>query len=99
MKVVLVGSGNVATILGKVIHSRGHEIVQVLSRNENHAKVLSSVFKCKYGSFKTTVYEPADIFILAITDTALYHLDQYIHLQNNVVVHTAGSVSKDVLKN
>lgn len=98
MKVVLVGSGNVATVLGKVIYGNGHQIVQVLSRNENHAKALASVFQCKYGSFKTSVYEPADLYILAITDTALYHLDQYVHFGNKIVVHTAGSVSKDCLK-
>lgn len=99
MKVVMVGSGNVATVLGKVIHTAGHEIVQVLSRNENHAKALAQTFNCSSGSFKSTGYKEADIYILAITDTALYHLDQYVQLGNKLVVHTAGSVSKDVLKN
>ena len=99
MKVALVGSGNVATVLGKVMHNAGHEIVQVLSRNENHAKVLAQIFNCSAGSFKSSDYEEADIYILAITDTALYHLDQYMQLRNKLVVHTAGSVSKEVLKN
>ena len=48
MKVVLVGSGNVATVLGKVIHNAGHEIVQVLSRNENHAKELAKEMEQKF---------------------------------------------------
>ncbi|MDB5223692.1 MAG: protein of unknown function DUF2520-containing protein [Chitinophagaceae bacterium] len=99
MKVVIVGSGNVATVLGKVIHSAGHEIVQVLSRNENHAKELALIFNCSSGSFKSTEYKDADLYLLAITDTALYHLDQYVQLGNKLVVHTAGSVSKEVLKN
>lgn len=99
MKIVIVGSGNVATVLGKVIHNAGHEIVQVLSRNENHAKELAKIFNCSSGSFKSTEYKEADIYLLAINDTALYHLDQYVHLQNKLVVHTAGSVSKEVLKN
>lgn len=99
MKVVLIGSGNVATVLGKVIHKAGHEIVQVLSRNENHAKKLAEIFNCSSGSFKSTEYKEADIYLFAITDTALYHLDQYVQLGNKLVVHTAGSVSKDVLKN
>lgn len=99
MKVVIVGSGNVATVLGKVIHNAGHQIVQVLSRNENHAKELAKIFNCSYGSFKSAEYKEADIYLLAITDTALYHLDQYLHLGKNLVVHTAGSVSKEVLKN
>ena len=95
----MVGSGNVATVLGKVIHNAGHEIVQVLSRNENHAKALAEVFNSTSGSFKSTPYKEADIYVLAITDTALYHLDQYVQLGNKLVVHTAGSVSKEVLKN
>lgn len=99
MKIVIVGSGNVATVLGKVIHNAGHEIVQVLSRNENHAKELAKIFNCSSGSFKSTEYKEADIYLLAINDTMLYHLDQYVHLQNKLVVHTAGSVSKEVLKN
>ena len=49
MKVVIVGSGNVATVLGKVIHNAGHEIVQILSRNENHAKALAQTFNCCGG--------------------------------------------------
>lgn len=99
MKVVIVGSGNVATVLGKVIHNAGHQIVQVLSRNENHAKALADKFKCASGSFKSTRYNDADIYMLAITDTALYHLDQFVQLGDKLVVHTAGSVSKEVLKN
>lgn len=99
MKVVIVGSGNVATVLGKVIHNAGHQIVQVLSRNENHAKALAQKFNCDSGSFRSTTYKDADIYLLAITDTALYHLDQFVQLGKKLVVHTAGSVSKDVLKN
>jgi predicted short-subunit dehydrogenase-like oxidoreductase (DUF2520 family) len=99
MKVVIVGAGNVATVLSKVIHNAGHEIVQVLSRNENHAKVLAQLFNCDSGSFRSSAYKQADIYILAITDTALYHLEEYVQLKNKLVVHTAGSVSIEVLKN
>jgi predicted short-subunit dehydrogenase-like oxidoreductase (DUF2520 family) len=99
MKVALVGSGNVATVMGKVMHKAGHEIVQVLSRNEDHAKELAGLFDCAFGSITSGDYKEADIYVLAITDTALYHLDQYIQLGNKLVVHTAGSVSKEVLKN
>ena len=98
MKVVIIGSGNVATVLGKVIHNAGHEIVQVLSRNENRATQLAQLFNCSAGTFKSTAYKPADIYLLAITDTALHHLEEYAPMGNKLVVHTAGSVSKDVLK-
>ena len=38
MKVVMVGSGNVAAVLSILIQKAGHEIVQVASRNADHAK-------------------------------------------------------------
>src|SRR5947207_701727 len=99
MKVVIAGSGNVATVLGNIIHQAGHEIVQVLSRNENHAKILAERFYCPSGNIRTSDYRDADLYLFAITDTALYHLDQYVHLGTRIVVHTAGSVPKDILKN
>ncbi len=33
MKVVIIGAGNVATVLGKKILEAGHEILQVVGRN------------------------------------------------------------------
>ena len=53
MNVALVGSGNVATVLGKVIHNRGYNIVQVISRNPDHAKKLALEFGCEYGDLKS----------------------------------------------
>ena len=98
MKISIIGSGNVATVLGKVIQKAGHEIVQVLSRNENHARSLAESFGCIWGSFRTGIYKNADVYILAISDNSLYHLDQYTSLGEKLVLHTAGSVSKDELK-
>lgn len=99
MKVAIVGSGNVATVLGKLIHHAGHQIVQVISRNEGHAKTLAEQLNCDWSSLHNPADNSADLYLLAITDTALYHLDQHLQLKNKLVVHTAGSVSKDVLKN
>ncbi|CAN5207018.1 DUF2520 domain-containing protein [soil metagenome] len=98
MKVVFIGCGNVATVLAEKISGAGHEIVQVLSRNENRAKQLATKYNAGYGSFRSTPYAMADIYIVAISDNALSHLDQYPSLGKKIVVHTAGSVSKDVLK-
>ncbi|MEO6674054.1 MAG: NAD(P)-binding domain-containing protein, partial [Ginsengibacter sp.] len=95
MKVVIIGSGNVATVLGKIIQNAGHDIVQVLSRNEYNAKTLAAIFGCVYGDYISTPYKDADIYLFAITDNALHHLDPHLQLENKLVVHTAGSVSKD----
>ena len=97
MKVVLIGAGNVATVLGKIIQSAGHDIIQVLSRNEYNAKILAGIFGCGYGNYISSAYRDADIYLFAITDIALHHLDQHLHLENRLVVHTAGTVAKSVL--
>ena len=97
MKVVIIGSGNVATVLGKIIQNAGHNIVQVLSRNEYNARMLANSFGCEYGNYLSAQYKEADIYLFAITDNALHHLNQHVQLHNRLAVHTAGSVSKDVL--
>src|SRR5688572_9924724 len=99
MKVVIVGTGNVATVLGKVIQNAGHKIMQVLGRNEHNAKMLADIFGCQSGNDIATAYQDADVYLFAISDNALHHLYQNVHLGNKLVVHTAGSVSKDVLNN
>lgn len=98
MKVVIVGTGNVASVFANIINNSGHKIVQILSREKNNAKNLAALFNCSYGSFALTPYADADIYILAISDTSLWNLGQYQHLGKKLVVHTAGSVSIEVLK-
>ena len=47
MKVVILGSGNVATVLSTLIKKAGHEIVQVVSRNRDHAVILASRYNAE----------------------------------------------------
>ncbi|MEP6595549.1 MAG: DUF2520 domain-containing protein [Ginsengibacter sp.] len=97
MKIVIVGSGNAATVLGKVIKRAGHDIIQVLSRNELHAKALADILGSKSGNYITTPYKNADLYLFALTDNALHYLYEHVQLENKLVVHTCGSVSKNVL--
>jgi predicted short-subunit dehydrogenase-like oxidoreductase (DUF2520 family) len=97
MKIVIVGSGNAATVLGKVIQNAGHNVIQVLSRNELHAKKLAGILNCEFGDYITTPYKNADLYLFALTDNALHHLYEHVQLEDKLVVHTSGSVSKNVL--
>ncbi len=97
MKVVIIGSGNVATVLSQLIVKKGHEVVQVMSRNIEHARVLGEQLGCPFSDFKGIPDLSADIFIIAVSDMALNECIQHFHFTDKLVVHTAGSVSKDVL--
>src|SRR5690606_12494739 len=50
MDIVLIGSGNVATQLGRALRLKGHRIVQVYSRNRSHAEDLASTLNAMHGS-------------------------------------------------
>ncbi|HXR83442.1 MAG TPA: DUF2520 domain-containing protein [Hanamia sp.] len=97
MKVVMLGSGNTATILCELIAKAGHDIVQIASRNEENAKTLASSYLATAASLKSPQFADADIYIVALHDAALDHFDMS-GLKNKLVVHTAGAVSINALK-
>lgn len=99
MKVVIIGSGNVATVLSTLIQKAGHEIVQVVSRNRDHAIVLASKYNADAVSLNEPEFAPADIYIMVLNDAALDSVEKLSALKDKFIVHTAGSVSKDVFKN
>jgi predicted short-subunit dehydrogenase-like oxidoreductase (DUF2520 family) len=99
MKVVMVGSGNVATVLCTLIEKGGHEIVQVVSRNVDHARALASKHKVGAVALNEPEFAPADMYIIALADVALDSIWKITGFKDKCIVHTAGSVSIEVLKN
>jgi predicted short-subunit dehydrogenase-like oxidoreductase (DUF2520 family) len=98
MKVVLIGSGNVSTVLGKLMLAKGHEILQVISRNENHAALLAKELGARADTDLQKINPEGDICVVAIADDALYTINNKLTVHDQLVVHTAGSVSKEVLQ-
>ena len=99
MKVVIIGSGNVATTLGRLIQRNHHTIIQVTSRNVEHAKMLGDELQCAYTDYNGALDKSADIYIIAVSDMALHECVHHYNIHDKLIIHTAGSVSKDVLKN
>lgn len=97
MKVVIIGSGNVATVLGRKIANAGHEIVQVFGRNEEKLRVVASYLKTACSSNLSKISMLADIYIIAVSDAAISSVASSLQLNDKLVVHTAGSVSKMLL--
>ncbi|MEO9004663.1 MAG: DUF2520 domain-containing protein [Ginsengibacter sp.] len=98
MKIVMLGSGNTATVLCEVIANAGHEIVQVVSRNEENAKLLAASYSATTATLIVPQLADADIYIVALNDAALDHVESIPGIRNKLTVHTAGSVSIDVLR-
>src|SRR5579863_8077172 len=98
MKIVIIGSGNVATVFGRKLMLAGHEILQVISRHEAHAKLLADTLNCGYTSLWENINSDADMYLAAISDNSIISLGKNIYLNHKLIVQTAGSVPKDVLK-
>ncbi len=99
MNVVIIGSGNVATTLARLMQKNDHKVIQVASRNIENAKLLADELQSTYIDYNGTLDKSADIFIIAVSDMAIYECVQHFNIHDKLIVHTAGSVSKDVLKN
>jgi len=98
MDIVWIGSGNVATVLGRLMKSRGHRIRQVLSRHYANAAVLAAELGGEAGDFSVSPVPDADIYIISLSDEALASGTFSHRLPGKLVVHTAGSVPRAILK-
>ncbi len=99
MDIVIIGSGNVAAILGRKFIAAGHRIVQIISRNASDASSLAYEWDTESANYMSLINRNADVYIIAVSDAALEEVVSQVKLPGRVVAHTAGSVSKDILKN
>lgn len=97
MKVVIIGTGNVATVLGKKIQEGGHEIIQVVGRNLEKTDYLASELNCNRVYNTRYINMWGDIYIIAVSDSSIATVAQQLKLKDKIVVHTAAAVSKNVL--
>ena len=99
MEIVIIGSGNVATVLGRKFKAAGHRILQVVSRNASAASKLAYELDTQSTNFPVIINRQAEIYIIAVSDDAIDDITYELKLPGKIVVHTAASVSKDILKN
>lgn len=97
MKVVIVGSGNVATHLSLAIASlEGIEICQVYSPTEAHAEILAERLNCDFVTNPTQIRKEADVYLFALKDQALETVIRAVPANNGLWLHTSGSMPMQV---
>jgi predicted short-subunit dehydrogenase-like oxidoreductase (DUF2520 family) len=99
MNIVIIGTGNAATVLGKKFRKAGHRIVQVFGRDASAASKLAYQFDTESTNYWSVIRKDADFYLIAVADEAINDVAKHVHLPGKLVAHTAGSVKKDVLKN
>src|ERR1700736_5802038 len=97
MKVVIIGSGNVATIIGERIVRAGHSVLQVVARSRERAEKLAAELGCGYTTQWENTNREAELYIAALSDRALEGLGKVLSLPGKLVLHTAGAVPGSIL--
>lgn len=100
MKIVMIGSGNVATHMACALHDAHIGVSQVYSRNIVNARLLAGRVGADATDDVSTLCHDADVYIFSVKDDALPSLAQAVRCDNPdaVFLHTAGSVPMDVFK-
>jgi predicted short-subunit dehydrogenase-like oxidoreductase (DUF2520 family) len=97
MNIVLLGSGNVATHLGRAFKMAGQNILQVWSRNLSHAKQLADTIGSNAVSDMDDLNTSADLYIIAVSDDAIAAVAAQLKVGDKLIVHTSGSTPLNVL--
>lgn len=102
MRIVFIGSGNLATHLSQALKAAGEDIIQIFSRTQENAQALADKLQCASCISISDIRTDADVYIFSVKDDALPSLISQLtqHLSSNthhpILLHTAGSVPMSV---
>ena len=89
-RVVIIGSGNVATSLAHGLAARC-EVAQIYSRTLVHAQALANAVGCPATSDLDELVRDADVYIIAVKDDAIADILAAVPDNCALWVHTSGS--------
>jgi len=91
-KVVLIGSGNVATQLAHLFIEKGIKVLQVYSFHLDHAKQIANFTGSDTTNSLDEIRKDADLYVIAVKDDAIPEINSRLKLPGKLVIHTAGAV-------
>ena len=97
-RIAIAGSGNIAWHLVKGLKSQNYELTGICSRDYSNALTLARSCGSNACMEVSALCEETDLIIIAVADNAIKEVALRIGKFEGIVVHTAGSVSIDVLK-
>ena len=98
MKIVLLGSGNVANHLGNLLYKNGNNIIQVYNKHNESGTTLANKLNTKFIDNISNINKNADLYIISVIDDYLEKLVSELAVNSGIVVHTSGTKSIKCLK-
>ncbi len=99
MRIVIIGSGNVAYQLAWHLHNSGHQIIQIVSRHLEAAKWIGNLIDIPCTDRYSEISMLADVYLLTVKDDAIEEVASKLNLIDRVIAHTSGTVGLDALQN
>ena len=87
-----IGAGNLATHLSKALQKKGFIISQIYSRTEQSAKELADILSVNFVTSVNYIDKDADIYFIALNDSAVDEVLSQINFNNKLIVHCSGSL-------
>lgn len=97
MRITLIGSGNVATHIAAAFKNAGHSLVQVYSRDLQHAALLAYHVKAEAIDDLGAISNETDIFIVAVKDDAIVEVAETLVKYQKLIAHTSGATDLSAL--
>lgn len=98
-RVCLIGSGNVATHIGRALHQSGCIISGVYSKNIQHAQALCSEIAGNVAVDNVSLLPEADFYIISVKDAVIGEVAKRLKSckPDAFCIHTSGSIPLDVI--
>lgn len=91
LTVSIIGTGNVASVLGKALTDANIKILEVFSPNISNSKLLAEKLDCNYVESIEKLNTVSDLYILATPDNEIINSITNLPTISGIVVHTSGS--------
>lgn len=92
MRIVFIGSGNVATHLSVALKKSGNEIIQVYSKTLKNAKLLASQVEAEPIDNLKSIKSKADLYVFSVKDDMLSEIVKLMPATDGIWAHTSGSL-------
>ncbi len=95
-KIKIIGSGNTATVLGRLCLSKGIAIQSISGRNAAASSQLAKEWNCKLSAIED-IADDGGICLICVSDDSIYEVAEKLQIQQSIVAHTAASSDISIL--
>lgn len=98
-RIVVIGSGNVASHLAPALDRHVGDVVQVMSRDLSHARALAGTLRGATAVDRPEdVVADADLYVVSVSDDSIIPLLDRLDCRQGLWMHTSGSVPMTVFQ-